>query len=79
MQLIREQIPKIKKKFTNKTFTENPKLPWDIIFEVEKSFCMFNVKTRERCDKIGTGFFVEIDNSRKYLIIAEYGPFVTNR
>ena len=63
----------------NDKFDESPKLSLDllkIIIEAEKSLCKIKIKTNSDDNninyKIATGFFLKIDNSKKYLITANH-------
>ena len=61
--------PKIKKLSQRKTLDQHPTIPDDLLFETRKSICKIVIQNNDYLMK-GTGFFMKINDSKKYLITA---------
>ena len=62
-----ESKKKKNSKLENKLLDEHPSVPTNLLLEVKKSICKIIIN-KEHFQNIGTGFFMKVNNSKKYLV-----------
>ena len=67
--LSERQKSKIEEQIKKKHIDEHPAIPYDLIVETQKSICKIIIDNKET-KKLGSGFFLKVDDSKKYLITA---------